>query len=149
MFSLPSRLQVRLPPQREAGGHIKSHWNVERKTDTAGEIRRLYISRQAYSKHLPQFSRRQKCVQTLASFPLTYSCALTEGLDEGTEEEEGHQPAKTSRLLLFPLVGCFRLLPLNHAAPHDAVKTPQVEQRDGAKQSHGDDLRDRDETEGS
>lgn len=30
MFSLPSRLKVRLPPQREAGGHIKSHWNVVR-----------------------------------------------------------------------------------------------------------------------
>lgn len=43
-------------------------------------------------------------------------------------------------LLLLGLVGCFRLLPLNHAAAHDAVETPQVEEGDGAKQPHGDDL---------
>lgn len=47
------------------------------------------------------------------------------------------------RLPLFPLVRRFRLLPLNHAAAHDAVKAPQVEEGDGAEQSHGDDLRQR------
>lgn len=44
------------------------------------------------------------------------------------------------RLLLLPFIGRFRLLPLNHAAAHDAVKTPQIEERDGPKQSHGNDL---------
>lgn len=43
-------------------------------------------------------------------------------------------------LLLLCLVSCFRLLPLNHAAAHDAVETPQVEESNGAKQPHGDDL---------
>lgn len=47
------------------------------------------------------------------------------------------------RLPLFPLVRRFRLLPLNHAAAHDAVEAPQVEEGDGAEQSHGDDLRKR------
>lgn len=44
------------------------------------------------------------------------------------------------RAMLFPLVRRFRLLPLNHAAAHDAVEAPQVEEGDGAKQPHGDDL---------
>lgn len=48
-------------------------------------------------------------------------------------EEEGHWAVKKVRLLLLPLVGCFRLLPLNHAAADDAVKTPQVEEGDGPK----------------
>ena len=47
---------------------------------------------------------------------------------------------KKVRLLLLPLISCFRLLPLNHAAAHNAVKTPQVEEGDGAKQSHGNNL---------
>lgn len=47
---------------------------------------------------------------------------------------------KKVRLLLLPLISCFRLLPLNHAAPHNAVKAPQVEEGDGAKQSHGNNL---------
>lgn len=41
---------------------------------------------------------------------------------------------------LFPLVRRFRLLPLNHAASHDAVEAPQIEESDGAEQPHGDDL---------
>lgn len=48
-------------------------------------------------------------------------------------EEEGHWAVKEVRLLLFPLVSGFRLLPLNHAATHNAVKTPQVEEGDGTK----------------
>lgn len=47
---------------------------------------------------------------------------------------------KTPGPLLLLLVGCLGLLPLDHAAPHDAVKAPQVEEGDGAEQSHGDDL---------
>lgn len=49
---------------------------------------------------------------------------------------------KTPGPLLLLLVGCLGLLPLDHAAPHDAVKAPQVEEGDGAEQSHGDDLLD-------
>lgn len=36
-------------------------------------------------------------------------------------------------LLLLPLISCFRLFPLDHAAAHDAVETPQVEEGDGPK----------------
>lgn len=53
----------------------------------------------------------------------------------------GASRVKTPGPLLFPLVGCLGLLPLDHAAPHDAVEAPQVEEGDGAEQSHGDDLR--------
>lgn len=41
---------------------------------------------------------------------------------------------------LLPLVRRLRLLPLNHAAAHNAVKAPQIEEGDGAEQPHGDDL---------
>lgn len=41
---------------------------------------------------------------------------------------------------LIPLVRRLRLLPLNHAAAHDAVEAPQIEEGDGAEQPHGDDL---------
>lgn len=54
--------------------------------------------------------------------------------------KEGHRVAKELRLPSLPLAGCFRLLPLNHAAAHDAVKAPQVEEGNGPKQPHGDDL---------
>lgn len=47
---------------------------------------------------------------------------------------------RTLRLLLLSLVSCFGLFPLNHAAAHNAVKTPQVEEGDGPKQPHGDNL---------
>lgn len=63
-----------------------------------------------------------------------------EGDGEGVVEEEGRWAVKKVRLLLLPLVGCFRLLPLNHAAAHNAVKTAQVEQGDGTKQPHGNNL---------
>lgn len=66
-----------------------------------------------------------------------------EGLDKGTEEEEGGcQPVQTPGPLLLALVGGPGLLPLDHAAPHDAVEAPQVEEGDGAEQAHGDDLSD-------
>lgn len=54
--------------------------------------------------------------------------------------EEGRWAVKDIRLRLFPLISGFGLLPLNHAAPHNAVKAPQVEEGDGAKQTHGDNL---------
>lgn len=47
---------------------------------------------------------------------------------------------RTLRLLLLPLVSCFGLFPLNHAAAHNAVKTAQVEEGDGPKQPHGHNL---------
>lgn len=55
------------------------------------------------------------------------------GTGLGGVEEEGHWAVKKVRLLLLPLVSRFRLLPLNHAATHNAVKTPQVEEGDGPK----------------
>lgn len=45
-----------------------------------------------------------------------------------------------ARRPLFPLVRRLGLLPLNHAAAHDAVEAPQIEEGDGAEQPHGDDL---------
>lgn len=47
--------------------------------------------------------------------------------------EEGRWAVKDIRLRLLPLISGFGLLPLNHAAPHNAVKAPQVEEGDGAK----------------
>ncbi len=55
------------------------------------------------------------------------------GWDGAGVEEEGHWAVRKVRRPLLPLVGCFRLLSLNHAAAHDAVKTPQVEEGDGPK----------------
>lgn len=55
------------------------------------------------------------------------------GLDERTVEKEKYWAVKTVRLLLLPLVSCLRLFPLNHAAAHNAVKTPQVEEGNGPK----------------
>lgn len=48
--------------------------------------------------------------------------------------------AVAARRPLFPLVRRLRLLPLNHAAAHDAVEAPQIEEGDGAEQPHGDNL---------
>lgn len=59
---------------------------------------------------------------------------------EEEEEEEEDWAVRTLRLWLLLLVGCFRLLPLDHAAAHNAVETPQVEERDGPKQPHCDNL---------
>lgn len=42
--------------------------------------------------------------------------------------------------MLLSLVGCFALLPLNHAAAHNAVKAAQVEERNGSEQPHGHNL---------
>lgn len=56
------------------------------------------------------------------------------------EEEGGHWAVMKVRLPLLPLISCFRLFPLNHAAAHNAVKAPQVEEGDGPKQSHGNNL---------
>lgn len=44
-------------------------------------------------------------------------------------------------LVLLPLVGCFGLFSLDHAATDDAVKAAQVEQSNGAEQSHGHNLK--------
>lgn len=55
----------------------------------------------------------------------------------GREREGGGVAARRP---LFPLVRRLRLLPLNHAAAHDAVEAPQIEEGDGAEQPHGDDL---------
>lgn len=67
-------------------------------------------------------------------------CTCTAGVGWGgvggvveEEEEEGHWAVMKVRLLLLPLISCFRLLPLNHAATHNAVKAPQVEEGDGPK----------------
>lgn len=68
-------------------------------------------------------------------FPHLQLCTSTGLRGDGMEgmEEEGHWAVKEVRLLLFPLVSGFRLLPLNHAAAHNAVKTPQVEEGNGTK----------------
>lgn len=56
------------------------------------------------------------------------------GLEEGKLWRKlGHWAVKKVRLPLLPLVSCFRLLSLNHAAPYDAVKAPQVEEGNGPK----------------
>lgn len=114
-------------------------------------LRRSYITGQAKSKHLPHLSWHRKRIQSLATTPhppppttTTYSCARVQvwgrGWDGMEGMEEGRWAGKDIRLRLFLLIGGFGLLPLNHAAPHDAVKTPQVEEGDGAKQTHGDNL---------
>lgn len=61
----------------------------------------------------------------------TYGCAQLERVTQW--RKEGHWGVRKVRLLLLSLVSCFRLLPLNHAAAHNAVKTAQVEEGDGAK----------------
>lgn len=43
-------------------------------------------------------------------------------------------------LVLLPLVRCFGLFSLDHAAADDAVKAAKVEESDGAEQSHGHNL---------
>lgn len=72
----------------------------------------------------------------LACFFPTYGCALVQ-LEEwtggGLWRKWGHWAVKKVRLLLLPLVSCFRLLSLNHAAAYDAVKAPQVEEGNGPK----------------
>lgn len=70
----------------------------------------------------------------------TQLCTFVKTEDKAAEEEEQYWAVRTLRLRLLPLVGCFRLLPLNHAAAYDAVKTPQVEEGDTPKQPHCDNL---------
>lgn len=65
--------------------------------------------------------------------PPHHGCALV-------QVRKGEGGAVAARRPLFPLVRRLRLLPLNHAAAHDAVEAPQIEEGDGAEQPHGDDL---------
>ena len=53
--------------------------------------------------------------------------------DGARVEEKGHWAVNKVRLLSLPLVSCFRLLSLNHAAANNTIKTPQVEEGDGPK----------------
>lgn len=55
------------------------------------------------------------------------------GLEGGLWRKWGHWAVKKVRLPLLPLVSCFRLLSLNHAAAYNAVKAPQVEEGNGPK----------------
>lgn len=54
---------------------------------------------------------------------------------------KGEQKATEKlRLMLLSLVCCFRLLSLDHASAHNAVKTAKVEEGNGAKQTHRNNL---------
>lgn len=98
MFSLPSRLKVRLPLQREAGGHIKSHWNVVRGNPTPLGKSGGFTSADKQTVNICHNLDDIRNAFRGASCPLNYSCPLTEWLDEGTEEAEGRRAVKASAI---------------------------------------------------
>lgn len=96
------------------------------------EVLRTSLDKQ--SKNLPlSFIPSVKLISEMHSMLGLFPHRLEEGMGWWRVEEGGHWAVRKVRLLLLPLVSCFRLLSLNHAAAHNTVKTPQVEEGDGSK----------------